>query len=106
MTYDFAKTHDYIPYYLYRQKNISANMENIGYSKKGHESVYNILMMEEAQNVLGLGVGASSKYLIGTSVHNPKDIKAYIETYEQYVTKKLEILEQSLSIGDVHTIIY
>ncbi len=106
MTYDFAKTHDYIPYYLYRQKNISANMENIGYSKKGHESVYNILMMEEAQNVLGLGVGASSKYLIGTSVHNPKDIKAYIETYEQYVTKKLEILEQSLSIVDVHTIIY
>ena len=106
MTYDFAKTHHYLPYYLYRQKNISANMENIGYSKKGHESIYNILMMEEAQNVLGLGVGASSKYLIGTSVHNPKDIKTYIESYEQYVQKKLETLEESLAIGDTYQTIY
>ena len=58
MTYDFAAAHDYIPYYLYRQKNISGNMENIGYSKMGQESIYNILIMEEAQNILGLGVGA------------------------------------------------
>lgn len=101
-TYDFAKQNDYIPYYLYRQKNISANMENIGYSKEGHESIYNILIMEEAQNILGLGVGASSKYLIGTSVHNPKDLKTYIESYESYAAKKIETLIESLEIGDTH----
>ncbi len=102
LTYDFAKKHDYIPYYLYRQKNISGNMENIGYSKEGHESIYNILIMEEAQNILGLGVGASSKYLIGTSVHNPKDLKTYIESYSTYANKKIETLVESLEIGDTH----
>jgi len=96
MTYEFAMKERYLPYYLYRQKNISGNMENIGYSKEGHESIYNIVMMEEAQNVLGLGVGASSKYLIGTSVHNPKDIKTYIESYELYVDKKIQTLEESM----------
>ncbi|MEO3111999.1 coproporphyrinogen dehydrogenase HemZ, partial [Turicibacter sanguinis] len=102
MTYDFAKEQQYLPYYLYRQKNISANMENIGYSKEGHESIYNILIMEEAQNILGLGVGASSKYLIGTSVHNPKDLKTYIDSYQTYATKKIETLIESLEIGDTH----
>ena len=102
MTYDFAAQHDYVPYYLYRQKNISGNMENIGYSKLGQESIYNILIMEEAQNILGLGVGASSKYLIGTSVHNPKDLKTYIDSYQTYATKKIETLIESLEIGDTH----
>jgi len=96
MTYQFAKAHAYVPYYLYRQKNISGNMENIGYSKAGHESIYNILMMEEAQNVLGFGVGASSKFLIGTSVHNPRDIKTYLDTYEAYIDKKIQTLEETL----------
>lgn len=102
MTYEFAAQHDYVPYYLYRQKNISGNMENIGYSKLGQESIYNILIMEEAQNILGLGVGASSKYLIGTSVHNPKDLKTYIDSYQTYATKKIETLIESLEIGDTH----
>ena len=96
MTYDFAASHDYHPYYLYRQKNISGNMENIGYSKTGQESIYNILMMEEAQNVLGLGVGASSKYLMGTSVHNPRDIKTYIDRLEEYAEKKISLLGECL----------
>lgn len=99
MTYEFAKQEGYVPYYLYRQKNIAGNMENIGYAKAGYESVYNILMMEEAQNVLGLGVGASSKFLIGESVHNPKDLRTYIENYESYAQKKLELLELSMEIG-------
>ena len=99
MTYDFAQKEDYVPYYLYRQKNIAGNMENIGYSKAGEESLYNILMMEEAQNVLGLGVGASSKFLIGESVHNPKDLRTYIENYEEYARKKLELLKLSLEMG-------
>ena len=98
MTYAFTQQEGYVPYYLYRQKNIAGNLENIGYSKVGKESVYNIVMMEEAQNVLGLGVGASSKFLIGESVHNPKDLKTYIENYETYVQKKLALLDLSMKI--------
>jgi len=99
MTYEFSEREGYIPYYLYRQKNIAGNMENIGYAKAGCESVYNILMMEEAQNVLGLGAGASSKFLIGESVHNPKDLRTYIENYETYARRKLELLGLSVRIG-------
>lgn len=95
MTYDFAAAEGYEPYYLYRQKNIAGNLENIGYAKSGHACQYNILMMEEAQTVLGLGVGASSKFLIGESVHNPKDLKTYIDSYAEYAQRKLELLELS-----------
>jgi len=93
MTYDFTELEGYTPYYLYRQKNIAGNLENIGYAKLGKECIYNVLMMEEAQNVLGLGVGASSKFLVGESVHNPRDLRTYIENYEVYAKKKLELLE-------------
>src|SRR5690606_22892834 len=51
----------YVPYYLYRQKNILGNLENIGYALPGYECLYNILMMEEMQTIIGLGCGASSK---------------------------------------------
>ena len=98
-TYDFAAGQQYIPYYLYRQKNIAANLENIGYAKSGHACLYNILMMEEAQNILGLGVGASSKFLIGESVHNPKDLRTYIENVASYAQKKLDRLELSMKMG-------
>ena len=99
MTYIFSKREGYVPYYLYRQKNIAGNLENIGYAKAGFAGIYNILMMEEAQNVLGVGVGASSKFLIGESVHNPKDLRTYIKNYEVYALKKLELLELSMKIG-------
>lgn len=97
MTYEFAKQEGYLPYYLYRQKNIAGNMENIGYAKAGYENVYNVVMMEEAQNVLGLGVGASSKFLVGASVHNPKDLRTYIESAESYAQKKLALLVLSMA---------
>ena len=53
----------YEPYYLYRQKNILGNLENVGYAKPGEESIYNIVMMEEVQTIIGVGCGASSKFI-------------------------------------------
>ena len=52
------------PYYLYRQKNMAGNQENVGYAKPGKESLYNILMMEEKHSVYGLGAGSSTKEVI------------------------------------------
>lgn len=51
----------YLPYYLYRQKNMVGNLENIGWSKPGFESLYNIYIMEEVQTILAIGAGASTK---------------------------------------------
>ena len=51
----------YHPYYMYRQKNIAGNLENIGYAKNGYESIYNIMMMSERHTVLAYGCGGVSK---------------------------------------------
>lgn len=54
---------NYEPYYLYRQKKSVISSENIGYAKKDHSSIYNIVMMEELENIIGFGLGASTKIL-------------------------------------------
>ena len=51
----------YLPYYMYRQKNTVANLENVGYSKPGHEGIYNIMMMDEVHTVFGSGASAMTK---------------------------------------------
>ena len=84
----------YDPYYLYRQKNILGNLENVGYAKPGEESIYNIIMMEEVQTVIGVGCGASSKFIHPETgkikqFYNPKDPAAYIISYEESIEKKL-----------------
>lgn len=53
----------YLPYYLYRQKNMLDNLENIGWSKPGKESLYNIYIMEEVQTILAMGAGGSTKFV-------------------------------------------
>jgi len=97
----WTKAHGYHPYYLYRQKNILGNLENVGYAKEGMDSLYNILIMEEQQTILGLGCGAASKFVhpvSGKITHfaNPKDPKSYNEGYEHYTRKKIDILEETL----------
>lgn len=45
------------PYYLYRQKGMAGNMENVGYAKPGKAGVYNVLIMEERQTIVACGAG-------------------------------------------------
>ncbi|ARD47665.1 coproporphyrinogen III oxidase [Sporosarcina sp. P33] len=96
---EWAHDNGYIPYYLYRQKNILGNLENVGYSKPGEESLYNILIMEEAQTIIGLGCGASSKFMEPatgklTQFHNPKEPAAYIMGFEEAIDRKIAFLEE------------
>lgn len=65
---------DYTPYYLYRQKNTVCNLENVGFSHKRHEGLYNILMMEEIQSIFAVGASAVSKLVYTDSCG-----KAFIE---------------------------
>lgn len=93
----------YIPYYLYRQKNIASHLENVGYAKKGYESIYNILMMEEMQTIVACGAGTISKKVNNPKLiiegkvgvmpsieryDNPKNLKDYIERIDEIVDKK------------------
>lgn len=91
--------HGYSPYYLYRMKNILGNLENVGYAKEGQDSIYNIMIMEELQTIIGLGCGASSKFIhpkTGKIEHfaNPKDPKSYNDGFEHYTKEKLRILDE------------
>lgn len=94
---DWTGQNGYVPYYLYRQKNILGNLENIGYALPGKESIYNIMIMEEAQSIIGLGCGASSKWVHPETgkisrFANPKEPKAYNEGYEKYTQAKIDAL--------------
>lgn len=96
---DWTKKFGYVPYYLYRQKNILGNLENIGYAHPGKESIYNIMIMEEVQSIIGLGCGASSKWVHPETgkisrFANPKEPKAYNEGFEKYTEAKIEALNQ------------
>lgn len=95
----WTEKHDYQPYYLYRQKNMLGNLENIGYSVKNKESLYNILIMEEKQTIIGLGSGAVSKLIPPKTdkvirFPNPKEPKTYIETIESITARKIAKLNE------------
>lgn len=88
----------YIPYYLYRQKNTAENLENVGFAKAGYECLYNIYIMEEAQTILAVGAGGSTKLVnTGTGkiqrLFNYKFPYEYISRYDKMVVKKEGIAE-------------
>ncbi len=87
----------YLPYYLYRQKNTVENLENIGFAKKGKESLYNIFIMDETQTILGTGCAASTKIVQPdgkiTRIHNYKFPYEYINRFDELMKKKQQIYE-------------
>lgn len=88
----------YRPYYLYRQKNCRSGLENTGFSREGHASIYNVAMMSDVVPVIGLGSGATSKAISGRQanrVHNPKDLQVYISRVEEQVTKKRDLFQKT-----------
>lgn len=93
MTADYAAAMGMEPYYLYRQKNMAGNFENVGYSKPGKEGIYNILIMEEKQTIMAVGAGASTKVVFPKEnrierVENVKDVKTYIENVDEMIDRK------------------
>lgn len=92
MTSSYAKAAGLYPYYLYRQKNMAGNFENVGYAREGKAGIYNILIMEELQSILALGAGASTKMVWDKDrierIENVKDIKSYIERIDEMIERK------------------
>lgn len=75
----------YEPYYLYRQKKSVISSENVGYAKKGYSSIYNIVMMEELENIIGFGLGASTKILDSKGKFN-RNLNS--KNLEEYLTRR------------------
>ncbi|QWT52010.1 coproporphyrinogen dehydrogenase HemZ [Eubacterium sp. MSJ-33] len=81
------------PYYLYRQKNIGGNLENVGYAKPGCECLYNILIMEEMTDIIAAGAGASTKLVYHAEnrverVENCKSVDDYINRFDEMLDRK------------------
>lgn len=81
------------PYYLYRQKNMKGNFENVGYAKVDKAGIYNILIMEEKQPIIALGAGGSSKLVFDGGkrierVENVKDVTNYIARIDEMIERK------------------
>lgn len=87
------------PYYLYRQKNMSGNFENVGYAKEGCFGIYNILIMEEKQTIVACGAGTISKRVYPDGrierCDNVKDVAQYIERIEEMIERKKELYKDS-----------
>ena len=87
-----AKSLGMEPYYLYRQKNMTGNYENTGYSVEGKEGIYNILIMEEIQSIVALGAGTVTKRVYGNGrierCDNVKDVLLYMEKIDEMIERK------------------
>lgn len=90
------------PYYIYRQKNSADWGENVGYSKAGFESVFNVEMIEENQSTLGLGGGAITKKITRIDgerdeivrIVNPKEPATYINEMRKRFEDKVELFRK------------
>lgn len=102
ITEKYAREMNMGPYYMYRQKNMAGNMENVGYARLDKEGIYNILIMEEKQTILALGAGAVTKYVFPRGgrierVDNVKNVDQYIDRISEMIKKKREFLWKMLS---------
>ena len=95
MTYNICNEMGLGAYYLYRQKNMTGNFENVGYARKGKEGIYNILIMEEKQSIVALGAGTVTKRVFHEGDNyrmercdNVKDVNLYIEKIDEMIDRK------------------
>ena len=88
------------PYYLYRQKNMSGNFENVGYARPGKLGLYNILIMEEKQTIVALGAGSITKRVFADGrierCDNVKEVALYIEKIDEMIERKRRLLASSV----------
>ena len=89
------------PYYMYRQKNMKGNFENVGYAKVDKAGIYNILIMEEKQPIIALGAGGSSKLVFDHGkrierVENVKDVSNYISRIDEMIQRKRTAVDKWL----------
>jgi len=96
MAREYATKMELNPYYLYRQKNILGNLENVGYSRKNKECLYNIQIMEERQSILACGAGAVTKIVFP---HNRIERAFNVKSVEEYISRIDEMIERKIRVN-------
>ena len=104
LTAEYAKEMGLEPYYLYRQKSMAGNLENVGYASPGKAGIYNILIMEEKQTIVACGAGASTKRVWNESnpdgthrierCENVKDVGQYIARIDEMIERKQKLFAE------------
>ncbi len=97
LTARYAKEMGLEPYYLYRQKNMAGNLENVGYALPGKAGIYNILIREEKQTIVALGAGATTKAVWKDRIEraeNVKDVGIYMEQVDEMIARKKRLFGQ------------
>ncbi len=102
ITAKFCKEWGMEPYYMYRQKNMAGNFENVGYALPRKEGRYNIEIMEERQSILAFGAGGVSKVYFPEEnrlerVPNVKGVKEYIERLDEMIERKRKAFSEECS---------
>ena len=101
---EYCRNMGLYPYYLYRQKGMAGNMENVGYAAEGKAGIYNILIMEEKQTIVAIGAGATTKRVWTTPnpdgthrierCENVKDVGLYIEKIDEMIERKRNLFKE------------
>ncbi|MGN1468007.1 MAG: coproporphyrinogen dehydrogenase HemZ [Ruminococcus sp.] len=97
---DKLSSSEYIPYYLYRQSRMAGNLENVGWSKRGNECLYNVFVMDETHTILACGAGAVTK-LKSPSIDYLERIFNFKYPYE-YISRFDEILQRKNIIPEFY----
>ena len=95
LTAQYAEEMGLKPYYLYRQKNMAGNFENVGYAVPGKECLYNILIMEEKQTIAACGAGTTTKVYFPAEnrierAENVKEVEQYIDRIDEMIGEERE----------------
>ena len=99
LTAEYARGMGLEPYYLYRQKNMAGNFENVGYAAPEKACIYNILIMEEKQTIVACGAGTTTKVTFPAEnrlerVENVKDVEQYITRIDEMIERKEKLLSR------------
>lgn len=100
-SYKALKAEGYSPYYMYKQKYMSGNLENTGYCRKDKQCIYNIDIMEETNTIIACGAGGISKVICGNNVlerhANPKGLDVYLSRNDEIITSKRDFIEKLIN---------
>lgn len=94
MIEDFVEENSYKPYYLYRQKNIVSNLENVGYQKNSTSQRYNTIINEEKESIVGLGMNANTKLMNGKKFRNSRNLRDYFAKVQEEIWAKNEMINE------------
>lgn len=86
-----------LPYYMYRQKNMAGNLENVGYAKEGKEGLYNVIIIEETDSIVALGAGTVTKRVFENGEIKRcdcvKNIEEYISRIDEMIDRKEKLFQ-------------